>query len=290
MDGDRELNDIISLLQDQNFDNAILKIEQYKIQRQAITKYDDPDISLLKLELKTLEIEINTLSNEKAEIERQILIFNNMQNLIIGAILAEYFRFREEKMRREWTRSEKNTDKSEGSGKNREQRKNEYDEAKKEYEEFKDDYEYTKDSGLIPELSEEEQKELKSLYRRASWLCHPDKVAEIDKKRAQLAFVELTETYQRNNLKALQKIFEYLKNGEIFADRTATISEEDALKREIIHLRLQIEKILGQIKQLVSTSAWRTITSIEDWDQYFDDQKCKLEAEIKLMKAELDIE
>ena len=159
---------------------------------------------------------------------------------------------------------------------------------KREYEEYKDDYEASKDSELIPELSKEKQIKLKNLYRRASRLCHPDKVAEIDKIRAQQVFVELTETYQRNDIKALKKILQYLKNGDIFADRATTISEKDALKREIIHLRQQIEKILDQIKQLVSTSAWRTITSIEDWDLYFDDMKIKLEEEIESMKMELE--
>jgi hypothetical protein len=97
----------------------------------------------------------------------------------------------------------------------------------------------------------------------------------------------LTETYQKNDLNALNKIFQFLKNGELFTNRTETISEKDAFKREIIHLRMQIEKMLEQINQLVSTSAWRTIASIEDWGQYFDDMKVKLEKEISLMKVEL---
>ena len=136
----------------------------------------------------------------------------------------------------------------------------------------------------------EKQEKLKELYRRASWLCHPDKVAESDKKRAHEAFVELQEAYRRNDLEALQKIFQYLKEGKIFTDRSETISEKDSIKREIIQLRRKIEMMLDQINQLVSTSAWQTISTIKDWNDYFDDQKNKLETEIELMKAELENE
>ena len=49
-------------------------------------------------------------------------------------------------------------------------------------------------------------------------------------------------------------------------------------------------RMLDQINQLVSSSAWKTISTIEDWDDYFDDQKNKLETEIELMKAVLENE
>lgn len=290
LEDDQEMQDIISLLQRLDFNNAVSRIEQYKNQRQAIAEYQDPEIASLKLELKTLEIEIGTLNDEKIEIERQILYFNYLQNLIIGEVLAEYFRLRKDKLRREWIHSEKNPDENDEFENDHEQRKAEYEEANREYEEYKDDYEASKQEEPVTELTKEKQKKLKELYRRVSLLCHPDKVVDSDKKRAHEAFVELQEAYRRNNLEAIQKIFEYLKEGKIFTDRSETISERDTFKREVIQLRRKIEMMLDQINQLVSTSAWQTISTIEDWNDYFNDQKNKLETEIELMKAVLESE
>ena len=283
-EGDHELQGIVSLLQSSDFDKAILKIDEYKNQRQSIAKYHDPEIPSLELELKSLEIEISALSDEKAEIERQILNFNCLQNLILGETLTDYFQLRKEQLRRKWVCSEENF------GKDREKQRNEYEEATREYEEHKTDYEASKQEEPLTELTKEEQKQLKDLYRRSSRLCHPDKVAESDKARAHEAFVELQVAYRKNDLKALDKIFQHLKSGKMFADRSETFSEKDSVKRHIIHLRLKIEKMLDQINQLVSSSTWQTISKINDWKEYFNDQKNKLESEIDSMKADFENE
>ena len=289
-EGDHELQEIVSLLQSSDFDRAILRIDEYKTQRQAITEYNDPEIPSLKLEFKSLEIEIGTLNDEKAEIEKQLLNFNNLQNLFMGEVLTEYFRLRKEQLRRKWVSSEENSKKSDNFKENPEERRSKYEEANREYEEYRADYEASKHDTPLAELTEKEQKKLKDLYRQSSRLCHPDKVVESDKERAQQTFVELQDAYKKNDLKALERILQNLKEGKIFAHRSEIISEKDGIKRQILYLRLKIEKMLDQINQLVSTSVWQTITTIEDWGDYFDDQKNKLETEIELMKAALENE
>ena len=247
----------------------------------------DTEISSLKLELRTIEIEVNTLSNEKAEIERQILQFNQHHNIELGEKLTEYFRLRKEQLRRKWVLSEKNNKKESSKEKNREQLKTEYEKANREYEEYKDNYEASKKEKDLSKLNKREQEKIKKLYRKASLLCHPDKVAKVDQKSAAEVFMELQESYKRNDVNALQKILQYLQETKLFTYRSETITEKDSIKREITHLRRKVEKVLEQIRQLTSTPAWRTILSISDWKQYFDDQKMKLEDEINLLKKEL---
>ena len=288
--GDYELQKIISLLHASDFDRAILKIDKYKNQRQAITEYNDPEISSLKLELKSLEIEIGTLNDEKAEIERQILSFNYLQNSFMGGVLTEYFRLRKEQLRRNWISSEENSKKTDSLKKDSEEQKKEYEEANRDYEEYRTDSEALKHDRPLPELTEKEQKKLKDLYRRSSRLCHPDKVVESDKERAHQVFLELQDAYKKNDLSALEKILQNLKEGKIFTDRSEIVFEKDSIKRQVIYLRLKIEKILDQIEQLVSSSAWKTISSIENWQDYFSDQKIKLENEIAAMRAQLENE
>ena len=66
---DIELGTIISLLEQKAYSQAMPAIETYINQHRQITAYIDPEIEGLKLEAKSLEAELNALSDEKADLE-----------------------------------------------------------------------------------------------------------------------------------------------------------------------------------------------------------------------------
>ena len=60
-------------------------------------------------------------------------------------------------------------------------------------------------------MDEVSEKELKSMFRRACNLCHPDKVPEHQKAEASEIFIKLKEAYDSNNVEEVEIIYSNLQ-------------------------------------------------------------------------------
>jgi hypothetical protein len=270
------LSEILDALSESRFEESLEKIEQFCADKQAVVAFSDPDIEALRLELKTLETQLLALSEEKAEIERQIIEFSAEHTSALGGLLTEYLRLRKEKLERERKQSS--------------DAESEYQEAREEFETYSEEFEAAKKKSHIPELSDEEQAELTALYRMASQLCHPDKVGEDDKEEAHKIFVELNEAYQANDIGRVKSILEQLRGQAPFVFQAETLDDKQVLKKEISKLRMRIEEIRQEIAALEASETFKTLSSLENWYQYFEDQKLKLGVEIESLKKELALE
>ena len=85
-------------------------------------------------------------------------------------------------------------------------------EAEEDYNTYHEEFESSKNEE-IAKLTEDEQKELKSKYRKASKLCHPDLVSDEQKELATKLFAELSDAYERNDLEKVREILENLELG-----------------------------------------------------------------------------
>ena len=77
-------------------------------------------------------------------------------------------------------------------------------------------------------MDDEKQNELRKNYRKATKLCHPDKVTDEQKELATKMFTDLKNAYDNNNLEKLNKILSELERG-IFKSQGNTITEKDKL-------------------------------------------------------------
>ena len=255
---DKEVGIIISFLEQKAYSQAMPAIETYINQHRQLTIYTDPEIEGLKLEAKYLEAELNNLSEEKADLEKLIHEFGVRHNNELGELILKILRFRRKKA--------KGTPKEE--------------EAEKDYNEYSREYETSKDE-KIAELSDEELKELKQKYRKASKLCHPDVVSEEQKELADKLFAELNAAYERNDLQRVREILENLEKGNFFASKSDTITEKQLMKAEIEKMRLRIKELKKQVEEIKESEAFKTVSSISDWDNYFKQAKEKLSEQVK---------
>lgn len=253
-----ELENIIILLEQKSYSKAMPAIEKFINQHNQVGFYIDPELEGLKLEAKVLEAEVNQLSDEKADLEKLIHDFGVRHNNELGELILKILRFRKSKAK--------------GTPKEAE--------AEKDYNEYSREYEISKDE-KINELTEEEQKELKQKYRKASKLCHPDVVSEEQKELADKLFAELNAAHQRNDLKRVREILDNLEKGNFFVSKSDAINEKQLLKTEIEKLRLRIKELRGQVQGIKESEAFTTITSIDDWDAYFKETKEQLEKQAK---------
>lgn len=234
-----------------------------------IVIYDDQELSKLKNEVKEIEIDFNFKSDELSEIEKIIRNFSIKQNQELGEVLNNLLKFRKEKLEVEKDASKK--------------KKKEFEEAKAEYEEFNESYQFSKTEKLF-ELNDDEKIEIKKAYRKATKLCHPDIVSNELKNQAEEIFNELKKTYEENNIKRVKEILKNLEKGNLFVNKSESITEISKMKVEILKLKTKLEKIIFEIENLKSTDPYLTIIQIEDWDNYFKIKKNILDEELNYLQ------
>ena len=256
-----ELQKIISLLQQKTFGKAVADIEDFLSKHNRLSVYTDPEIEALRFEAKALEKQIQERSNEKAELDKLIHEFNVRHNQELGQLIIELLQLRKEQS--------KGTPQQE--------------EAEKDYEEFNTNYEADKKE-TIALLTDEEQRELKDNYRKASKLCHPDLVNDDQKDAAHKIFVELNEAYQKNDFNRVKEILETLKHGRAFVSKADIANEKQVLLQELERLREKLSVLNEAIANIKTGDTFITINEIADWDEYFAKTKTQLEEQLNQLQ------
>jgi len=163
----------------------------------------------------------------------------------------------------------------------------EYEEVNSHYKEFESEYEDIKESfeNAIT-LNDEEKKELKSLYKKAARLCHPDIVPDELKEKAHDLMQKLNEAYSKKDISKVKEILLALKNGTNFEVSSETIEDKELLKSKIKEYKENIETIKSEIEDIKEDETYQTIDKIDDWDEYFEDLKSELNAEKEKLEDE----
>ena len=131
--------------------------------------------------------------------------------------------------------------------------------------------------------------ELRKKFRKATVLCHPDKVSEEFKDAAQRIFIELKEAYDASNLHKVDELLNDLEKGNYFKARSETVFEKDLLRVAIAKLKRQVKNLETEITNIKLSSAFKIVNDIKDWDLYFSTTKEKLKEELDSLKLELKI-
>jgi len=78
------LENIITLLEEKSYSKAMPAIEAFIDQHHQLMLYIDPEIEGLKLEAKSLEAQVNALSDKKVDLEKLIHEFGVRHNRELG--------------------------------------------------------------------------------------------------------------------------------------------------------------------------------------------------------------
>ena len=267
---------VLDRLRDADWLAAGALIEELLARGLALAVYQDPVVAELRLDLLTLEAQIVALSGEQAELERQIQQFAQRQYQELGEIIGECLRLRREYWRRQALRSRRPEDQAAAEAAQAEQA--DYQEAQEAFEQ----------APKTATLDEEQQQELKRLYREAAMRCHPDRVTETDWSAAQAVFVQVQQAYQQGDLATLSRLHRRLTEGRPFADPATLLTEADQLQRRIDRLRLDVERRLADIGVLRASETYQTLAAHADWDAYFADARRRLEEECAELRRKLE--
>ena len=157
-------------------------------------------------------------------------------------------------------------------------------EAEDDYNTYHNEHEATKNVNIAT-LTDEEHKELKDKYRKASKFCHPDVVSEEQKELATKLFAELSAAYKRNDIKRVREILENLEKGHFFISKSDTINEKMLLQAEIKKQRLKVKELENQLLIIKESDTYKVISSINNWDGYFINAKQKLNLQLNELEG-----
>lgn len=273
---DYEVKTILELIEKHDFENIISYIDDYLNKYSGITVYEDPQIQGLKIELKYLEKILQSLNDEKSDYLHSIDTFNKRYNLELGALIQEILKLKEEQSLRELNETDIGLDEYQV-------KKEQYEKDKQKFERFNDTYIEELDKTQL-KLSDEDKKELKSIYKKASKLCHPDIVVDTDREKAAEIFKVLNEAYSQNDLQKVKKILEDLELANEFNISSNSINDKDILKLKIQELKLKINNVKTDIAEIFKNETYIAIENIDNFDKYFSTLKEKLRIELDEIK------
>lgn len=264
-DFNSDLQEIILDLKNEEFTSAISKIQNFISKNQQLSIWIDPEIAALKLEIKNLENQLNSYDNEKIELEKLLSEFQHRHTIELGEIILDILKLRKLKFKTEKTK---------------------FNEAEDDERQYREQLETEKEKEIF-ELTDEQKTEIKKKFRKATVLCHPDKVADEFKEAAQRIFIELRQAYDANDLKKVSEILVELEKGNFFKTKSDTFKEKSLLKVAIDKLKRQIKILETEIITIKESDTFKTIISIENWNYYFQSTKEKLQRELKELKYEI---
>lgn len=262
-DFNADIAEILSDIKQKGYSKAIHNIQSFISKYQQITIWTDPEIAALKLEIRNLENKLNAYDNERTELEKLLSDFQHRHTIELGEIILEILYFRKLKYKED---------------------KEKYQEAEQDEKQYKGQFDTEKDK-VVFELSDEQRLELKKQFRKATVLCHPDKVSDEYKNSAQQIFIELKEAYDSNNLAKVTEILNDLENGNYFKPKSEAISQKERLKVEIANLQKKIKDIETAIIEIKVSETYQTVHNISNWDEYFKNLKERLTEELENLKA-----
>lgn len=277
------LGRMIAALDSGEYSRALELIDDYLHHATAVVVAEDVDVHRLRFELSVLELRLESLSEEKAEMDRRLITFNLRHDEALGDLIQRLLRARAElaSLKASKTIKVEAREKAEAEAR----------EAEEEYAEYSQQHEALREEEPFPSLSEEEEGALKAIYRKACSLCHPDKFPEDQKERAIEVFIELQEAYKSNDITKVQAIYDDLVADGLPNSRSRSLREIDTLKAAIAELKHRLGQITAEIIALRASDAFQMVEAAgrneADWKAFFAQQSFALEAESARIEAEI---
>lgn len=153
-----------------------------------------------------------------------------------------------------------------------------FDEAQADSSSFEDDYS-ERLAKNIKVLDKAELKELKTLYRKACKLCHPDTVAESLKEKAHKIMTDLNHAKDQHSIKQVRSILQKLELGGVFESISDTLSNFDELTAKVDEIKDIITEADKELSEMSTSETYQEIININDQYTYFERLKVKFAME-----------
>ncbi|SUD31801.1 nuclease NucT [Pseudomonas fluorescens] len=278
-----QISRIVSAIDTGQYKVVLVEIDAYLRRATALVQEGYANIPHLRFQLKALELRLESLTDERAELERRLVTFNRRHDDALGDIIQRVLSARSELAQLRASERENGKDRDEAEATARD--------AQETFEEYARQHEELQRAEPLPMLDEESERELKAIFRKACSLCHPDKVTDDKKESAHHAFVELRDAYKRNDLPRVKEIYETLKAGGVPGTRSTALSESDALRAAIAELEFAISRMVADLKALQASDSVRLMDAAgiteTEWQGFFTKRREALDWELAKVVSDI---
>ncbi len=265
-----DISYIISLLDEGKYESVITEIDNKIITNGKSDLFEDTTIKTLNYYLKLLRKKLLKTRKRRENIERKLLDFGLLYNLEVGGIIERILYLRRELLKYELDQDPEN-----------DELKDEYNDAFEDFEKYHAEIEEMKKKNL---LNDNELKDLKSKFRKATKLCHPDMVDESMKETAEQIFTQLKSAYENNDLKEVSRILELLETQDILLPKSENISDKDKLVAEIKKNLFEIKQEEDNITRLLQSETYKLIKNTKDINEYIKNTKKQMQIELESLE------
>lgn len=282
---DEGLKAIVQALEARRYADAIAAITVWLQNQRALTTWQDPRISANKLELKTLEAELQELLDRRTARIQRLDEFNELYMTRLGPLMTEILRLRkvlaEKMLRRQLREGSRSEPVAEESAR-------QADAASQDYESYRQRHqEAQRHQAAQQRLAESERHELKRLWRQASKLCHPDLVDDSLKAEATTLMVRLNQARQRGDLATVRSILTRLMQGQQPMLASSRLNDLEPLRQKIAEIRLQIRTLILELSGLEKEGAWQLVTTLRDQEGYFQQQEKAMSNTVRTLEKQI---
>lgn len=275
---EKEVTAVLGALKDHRYAEAAGLINKLLSDGTRLARWIDPEIALLEIELDRVTADMADLETEQAELEHLVSRFQAEHNEALGERLARLLKLRMRMLERQvQTHPEKQTD---------------YDQASRDFDDFQRNQEIQEETDAKTkwELTGEEQKELKRLFRKGSKMYHPDLLPAVHHDTATQMFRDLRKAYDEGDLARVRQLQKSAEAGLFQAADNFSESDErkkERLKGRITGIREALERTRSHVDGIKRSSTYQTMSQHPDWSGLFDQQAKLLDQEIEKLTLSL---
>ncbi len=269
-DFDDKISEIIHEIKQQNFGSAIKKIETFITLSQSMVTYIDYELEGIKIELKILENELAALEGEKMSIEKLLADFIHQYTRELGDVVLEILYIKSLLV---------------------EDDEVEYEKAKQEEEEYRQQVD-EEEKKVKFELNEEEKGELKKMYRKGVFKCHPDLFQNEGQEVIDMVteiYKSLDEAYDKQDINEVKRIMDMLDNNSFMNFKKKESNDKIKLASKKEFLRNKITKLKVDLNNLKESEKYTEIIQIGDFNQYFKNLRQQLKDHLSSLKNTLNL-
>ncbi len=252
---DSRANDIVKSLQMHSYDDALLKIKSYSKNVPNISNiYKDPKAQELQIQLRTLEMDLGNLYEEKNEYLSNINEFITLYQYYLHDELKNILK---QKLQNAKTALLKR------------------DISKERYEELSNQYNILNEQTDIVSqkkpnsLNQKDAQELKNLYKKANRVINPDILTDNEKKRTQKMFKALNRAYTNKDLATIKKIQKTIEENPRVIYGFDKIDDITLLRAQSKSLQSKIIALKEEIETIKKSDIYKFLNSTKNLEQYF---------------------
>jgi len=265
----KDISAITNLLLIGKYDLALIEIEKFEKQYTQLIDVNTIEKGQLISQIKLFSYQIETLEIEKTEAETLIEQFNHRYILELNPLITKVLALKKkiyEKLKKHGIVDET------------------FEKIEEEFKRKNKEYQKEKDIE-IPELDDQDSADIKKMHREAVKLCHPDSASCIyeDKIEAAKVFSELTNAFKVNDITKVRYIWNELKLGNPLTN-IEEFDKLEHLRAKLETLKMKYNYLFNELSLIKASTTYKKIISIDDWNEYFENQKILLQQEYSELK------